>query len=1151
MTTSTQGLFGIDQNRLKAECKKDYYGLVGEYCVECWYFKEISGRSKIETKIYAATCSAQWKSYERGNNVTQQGHEEPKAKEGFAILPPFACEDGLCKQCNFRSVEGPFCTTSGLYPKKIPLAGEEVVEIEASPANLGGELIPQDCVDEGDKTCEASLLIKSQESCHPNRYNGHVISASDKSNNSFTSARLLCPYIMPCAPPDSCGIGGRCTGFKKGTTEPLCEKGGGCDLCLKDKPRRCDGNVIDVPPPKEGDKTEIEPKFFYISAEKEQLGMCDGIEIDIPCKSIGYTGDAANDPEIQPNSGPSPQFYKYQSRNFDDLGFNFDDDSVSGFCYCDMLDPQLFANDITKYPDYHWGSIAKKDFPAYVDVYYPFIDQDVSPTILKTDPELCNSVNDFSGNGGCRKKVCNEVHLTLGNGECFAPRCGQCNPKSHFRLDGLCEPCPECPICLIAAILCILIFGCVGLYILSNLGVDFVIASIGIDYFQVVSLFAKSKVAWPPEMKELLRYLQWFSFDIDLAAPECLARGLFTFEMKWYLKISFPFIGGGLVIIMMTVQSLLRWKDRMVRKMKGIKVDDSVYMVPMWAIVCTMTVSLIYGLYLSITRAAFDIFNCVETTPPTGKVYMSSQPLEECGRPGGLQLRLLAPAIVCVIVYCLGFPLAIFSTFRYFRATISRDQYLRAHQRGDHNDTNPDYTFRKAFGKLYYAYRPRFWWWFMHIIFRKFFLVVNSIIFRNDPTFQMSISLGMLFISFCLQITFWPFLGMKERANIIREEAEETIFFEVQRLERASRIADIDGKMYYDIIHRQRMQMDVQTEFINKHVFSLFNYNVIESVFVGISVMINLAGIMFDSAYLAPEDDGTPNRKASMLAYVTVGTIVLSLIYFVVVFTNEIISVGKKKAMKGQILWHKVKRQYMNKILQMAKEIDHGHRLLKNKSKFADSHALIERLQSSNGNDDVKSAPKLPKIMPHQKTKVIPMSPHTVPGLTAPPVATPVATGTVGEFPGPPRGPPRGPLPSGAPPSGAPPRGRSPSGAPPLGPPPSGAPPSGLPPSGLPPKGPPPSGPPPRGPPPSGPPPRGPPPSAPPPRGPPPSSPPPSGPPPGPPPFAGALGEQKRNAHAVRQKAAILRAASIRNTRRRMSVRDGLAAAKAGRQVHL
>ena len=110
---------------------------------------------------------------------------------------------------------------------------------------------------------------------------------------------------------------------------------------------------------------------------------------------------------------------------------------------------------------------------------------------------------------------------------------------------------------------------------------------------------------------------------------------------------------------------------------------------------------------------------------------------------------------------------------------------------------------------------------------------------------------------------------MKERANIIREEAEETIFIEVQKLERASRIANIDGKAYYDIIHKQRLQMDLQTEFINQHVFSLFNYNVIEGIFVGISVMINLAGIMFDSPYLGKNADGESSKKASALAYVT------------------------------------------------------------------------------------------------------------------------------------------------------------------------------------------------------------------------------------------------------------------------------------------
>lgn len=53
-----------------------------------------------------------------------------------------------------------------------------------------------------------------------------------------------------------------------------------------------------------------------------------------------------------------------------------------------------------------------------------------------------------------------------------------------------------------------------------------------------------------------------------------------------------------------------------------------------------------------------------------------------------------------------------------------------------------------------------------------------------------------------------------------------------------------------------------------------------------------------------------------------VGTIILSMVYFVVIFANEVFSVSKKKQLKGQIMWHKVKRQYLSNILQMAKETD-------------------------------------------------------------------------------------------------------------------------------------------------------------------------------------------------------------------------------------
>ena len=125
--------------------------------------------------------------------------------------------------------------------------------------------------------------------------------------------------------------------------------------------------------------------------------------------------------------------------------------------------------------------------------------------------------------------------------------------------------------------------------------------------------------------------------------------------------------------------------------------------------------------------------------------------------------------------------------------------------------------------------------------------------------------------------------------------------------------------------------MDIQTEYINSHVFNMYNYNVIEAILVGVSVLINLAGIMFDSPYLEPECDAeldpvtkkpqncVANRNSSILAYITVSTIIASIVYFLVVFANEIVIVSKHKRMKGQILWHKLRRQHMNEILKMAK----------------------------------------------------------------------------------------------------------------------------------------------------------------------------------------------------------------------------------------
>ena len=59
-----------------------------------------------------------------------------------------------------------------------------------------------------------------------------------------------------------------------------------------------------------------------------------------------------------------------------------------------------------------------------------------------------------------------------------------------------------------------------AMFIFTKMKVNLAVMSIGIDYFQVLSMFSKAKVRWPPEIKWLFHQLQWFSFDVDMTGPE-------------------------------------------------------------------------------------------------------------------------------------------------------------------------------------------------------------------------------------------------------------------------------------------------------------------------------------------------------------------------------------------------------------------------------------------------------------------------------------------------------------------------------------------------------------------------------------------------------------------------------------------------------
>jgi hypothetical protein len=86
---------------------------------------------------------------------------------------------------------------------------------------------------------------------------------------------------------------------------------------------------------------------------------------------------------------------------------------------------------------------------------------------------------------------------------------------------------------------------------------------------------------------------------------------------------------------------------------------------------------------------------------------MTGVPAEPCGKPGGTQLTLLPWAVTALIVYVVGYPVALSAFFLLRRKLIMEDQLLRSRDVGDDVLTNPHaLDIRKTFSRSYYAFKP-------------------------------------------------------------------------------------------------------------------------------------------------------------------------------------------------------------------------------------------------------------------------------------------------------------------------------------------------------------------------------------------------------------------------------------------------------------
>ena len=52
---------------------------------------------------------------------------------------------------------------------------------------------------------------------------------------------------------------------------------------------------------------------------------------------------------------------------------------------------------------------------------------------------------------------------------------------------------------------------------------------------------------------------------------------------------------------------------------------------------------------------------------------------------------------------------------------------------------------------MYYHFRPDFYYWILVVLSRKLLIAITALMFRKNPTFQMSFALLVLFICYALQ----------------------------------------------------------------------------------------------------------------------------------------------------------------------------------------------------------------------------------------------------------------------------------------------------------------------------------------------------------------------------------------------------------------
>jgi hypothetical protein len=469
----------------------------------------------------------------------------------------------------------------------------------------------------------------------------------------------------------------------------------------------------------------------------------------------------------------------------------------------------------------------------------------------------------------------------------------------YHRLYGKCEKCPDNVIyLLIAAGVAIIIAGVVG-YRMHQKKVDLGIFSIGVDYFQVLAIFASTEVEWPQSVTTVFQYMSLFNFSINLTPPECAFEVSYRVKwmvIEWFPTIMFACIGMLWCFTFFYFRYCSSQNTKKIRDLRNGLISGSLL--------------IMYVLYLNISENTLDPLNCIQIEAEDGtktkREYMVSEPSEVCwvtNKPT-LQQDLVPYAWCFFFLYTIGYPFCVGCIL--LRPENSEkamnDQYLRCMGTGSRKETNKAYyNFRSKFSTLYFKFKPKYYYWILLIIFRKLCIVTFTLLFHINATMQLSMILLVIFISYTLQVKHDPYLSRADYEDIVGDMDPEYY----QSLVGPYGTCPQPKGIGYDKLLEEaqsrtvssRLSLSTAIEKMRDKGFTredlkaggeevlkaLFNYNTVESTLLFCAILVCLFGIMFASGFMEPGD-----ILYERLGELTLTVIFISLSYYFIVVWSEV-----------------------------------------------------------------------------------------------------------------------------------------------------------------------------------------------------------------------------------------------------------------------